>query len=97
MKKEQGFFVEKAPVPIALFDTDMRYIITSKQWNVCYHLGEQDLVGRSHYDVFPEIPDRWKKDHQRVLKGEIYNNDKDKLVRQDGTGSMASLRIKPLV
>lgn len=78
-------FVENVPMPVAMFDTEMRYIMASKRWSIDYKLGDQEIIGRSHYEVFPEIGDVWKDDHKRVLAGEIYKNEADRFERQDGS------------
>jgi PAS domain-containing protein len=63
-------FVEQAPAAIAMFDRDMRYIAVSQRWKNDYQLGDKDLIGLSHYEVFPEITDKWKDAHQRGMQGE---------------------------
>ena len=49
-------FIEYAPSSLAMFDQQMRYLSASRRWRSDYHLGEQDLPGLSHFEVFPEIP-----------------------------------------
>ncbi len=68
----------------AMFDRDMRYIAFSQRWLIDYGLLEQDLVGRSHYEVFPDMPERWKDIHQRCLAGAIEKSDYDMFIRSDG-------------
>lgn len=78
-------FVEHTPVPIALFDTEMRYLVANRSWVMEHNLGEQELVGRSHYEVFPDVPDRWKAVHQRCLAGATESCDADSFFRADGS------------
>lgn len=77
-------FVRHAPVAIAMFDTEMRYLQTSEQWVTDYKLTGQPLIGRSHYEVFPDIPERWKAIHQRVLAGATERCAEDPFPRASG-------------
>ena len=81
-------FVERAPAAIAMFDKDMHYLMASRRYLEDYALdvsaGAEALVGRSHYDVFPEIPERWHYIHRRVLAGETLSADDDPFPRASG-------------
>ncbi len=76
-------FIEHAPAAIAMFDREMRYIAASQRWGQDYGVDTASLAGRCHYEVFPEIPDRWRVHHQRVLAGEDLYCDEDRFVRVD--------------
>src|SRR5205814_1947645 len=44
------------------------------------------ILGRSHYDVFPEVPERWKEIHRRAtLAGETLRAHEDRWHRPGGT------------
>jgi PAS domain S-box-containing protein len=77
-------FVRHAPAAIAMLDKNMRYMIVSDRWLSDYRLSETDVIGRSHYDVFPEIPDEFKAIHKRCLQGEAARSDGDPFLRMDG-------------
>jgi len=70
-------FVEHAPAAVAMFDQNVRYLAISHRWLEEYRLVGQDIIGKSHYEVFPGIDDNWKKIHQRSLKGEILTKDEE--------------------
>lgn len=70
-------FVEHAPAAVAMFDTDVRYVAVSQRWYSEYHLEGREIVGLSHYEVFPNVSQEWKDIHQKCLKGEVLKNDED--------------------
>jgi PAS domain S-box-containing protein len=68
-------FVDHAPAAIAMFDTDMRYVAVSRRWVADYKLDGQPLIGRTHYDVMPDLPAAWRANDRRCLAGEVARVD----------------------
>ena len=90
-------FVRYAPVAIAMVDREMRYLIVSDRWISDYRLEGQDIIGRTHYEVFPEIPERWRQDHQDCLTGKVafLSNKEDSFVRPDGSVDWLRWELRP--
>src|SRR5689334_19568903 len=42
------------------------------------------IAGQRHYDVLPDVPERWREIHRRVLAGESIAADNDRILRADG-------------
>lgn len=78
--------IRHTPAAVAMFDRQMRYIMTSDRWLRDYNLKEADIIGKSHYEVFPELMGmpEWLDHHQRVLRGESLTRDEDAWLRPDG-------------
>ena len=77
-------FVEHAPAAVAMFDREMRYLAVSRRFVIDFRLPpDAQLIGKSHYEVFPDVPQRWRDIHARVLAGEEHSNEEDRFARQD--------------
>jgi len=77
-------FIEHAPASLAMFDRDLRYLAVSRRWLADFGLEGRDLLGRLHYDVFPEIDENLRQIHRRGLAGEVVQGNEDPFVRADG-------------
>ena len=88
-------FIEHAPVALAMFDHDMRYLAVSRRWITDYGLSDRDVIGQSHYEILPEIPERWRAVHQRGLEGEIVREEEDLFQRADGTERWVCWEMRP--
>ena len=88
-------FIEYAPAALAMFDTGMRYLSASRHWRKSYGLGESDLAGVSHYQVFPEISPQWREAHRRGLAGEVLRAEADRFEREDGSVQWVRWEIRP--
>jgi len=77
-------FVKNVPAAVAMLDRDMRYLQVSDRWCTDYLPGRAQILGRSHYEIFPDMPERWKEVHRRALQGETLRADEDRWDGQDG-------------
>ena len=87
--------LDHAPVALAMFDREMRYLEVSRRWREDYFLGGMDIIDHSHYEIFPEIPDAWKAVHQRALAGETISADEERFARHDGTVQWLRWEVRP--
>ena len=88
-------FIESLPTAIAFLDLDMRYLAVSDRWIEAYHLDGHQVLGRHHYEIFPEVPEVWKSVHRRALRGETITADEDRFVREDGRVQWLSWIVRP--
>ena len=83
-EEQLKLFIEYAPATIAMFDNNMDLIAASKRWITDHHLEGQDIMGRSHYEIFP-VKDEWKEVHKRCLDGDNERCEEEIFVSADGT------------
>jgi PAS domain S-box-containing protein len=88
-------FAEHAPASVAMFDREMRYLVHSAKWLKDYGLDGRAIIGRSHYEVFPEIGESWKEIHRRCLAGATELSEADPFDRADGSRQWLSWRVQP--
>ena len=94
LERQLRLFVEHIPAAVAMFDRDMRYLVASEGWYDQYGI-EDNIIGRSHYEVFPDIPERWKEIHREVLGGRAMSNDRDAFERADGSTTWVRWALRP--
>ncbi len=94
-ERRMRLFATHAPASVAMFDREMRYMVVSQQWLVDYNLQGRDLIGLSHYEIFPEIGQDWKEIHRRCLAGAVERNEADLFTRTDGTRQWLQWEVRP--
>lgn len=78
------YIIKYDPNAIGVMDKELRYIFASERFLNDYGITEKNVIGKSHYEIFPEIPERWKEIHKRVLKGETISAEEDSFLRENG-------------
>ena len=94
-EERMQMFARHAPASVAMFDREMHYLVVSQQWLVDYKLVGRELLGRSHYEVFPEISEEWRAIHRRCRSGEVVTNEADLFVRADGSRQWLQWEVRP--
>lgn len=86
--------ISVSPVPTAIVGMDMRYLAVSQTWISFYHLQNVQLIGKSHYEIFPEIGETWKKIHAECLLGNDQNSANERFERADGSAMYLKWEVK---
>jgi PAS domain S-box-containing protein len=88
-------FIEHAPVALAMFDREMRYLAVSRRWLDDYVFAGGTIIGRCHDEIFPQAAERWKDVHRRCLAGETMRAEEDRFQRADGTMRWLRWEMRP--
>jgi len=88
-------FLEVAPAGVAIFNNDMRYLQVSARWMRDFAIEGHDIIGHSHYEIFPDLPERWKAIHRLCLAGGEEACDADPFPRADGRTDWVRWQVRP--
>ncbi|MBD2252899.1 PAS domain-containing protein [Nostoc parmelioides] len=92
---QPGLLIEYIPAAIAIFDSEMRYLLASRRWREDYNLVDENIVGRSHHDVCPEITLGWQNRYEGCLAGNKEKSEEEIFIRRDGTIDWVKWEINP--
>lgn len=76
--------LEGSPSAIAVFDREMRYLFHNASWSQEWGVEGRDLRGSAHYEVFPDVPQRWRDVHARCMAGAHERHEDDTFVNVRG-------------
>ncbi len=89
------YIIHHSQSAIAVHDNDLRYLFVSQKYIEQYQVKETNIIGKHHYDVFPDLPQKWRDVHQRVLKGEIVSADRDIYIKANGSHEWTRWECRP--
>ncbi len=87
--------VEHTRSAVAVHDKDLNYIYVSQRYLDDYKVKEKDIIGKHHYAVFPDLPQKWRDVHQKALNGEISSAEDDPYYKEDGTVEWTRWECRP--
>jgi len=88
-------FVRRAPVALVMFDRQMRYVAVSRPWARLFEVGDTDLVGKSHYDHMPDLPQHFRDAHEQAQRGAHLGVTETPWHRADGSISWYRWELAP--
>jgi PAS domain S-box-containing protein len=95
-ERQLALFIEHAPVAIAMFDSEMRFLAVSRRFLSDYRLpARSEVIGHSYYEILPEVPRRWRELHARVLTGEELGHEEDPFPHWDGHIDRVQWSMRP--
>lgn len=96
-RSEENFkqMIKHMPFSVGMFDRSMNYVMISKTWQKGMGLEESEIVGKNLYELEPNMPENWKKVHERCMAGESLEKDEDIYERSNGRKSWIRWKAQP--
>lgn len=89
------YIIEHNRSAVAVHDRDLKYVYVSQRYLDEYKIKDQDVIGKHHYEVFPDLPQKWRDVHQRALAGRASSAEDDPYVREDGSVDWTRWECRP--
>ncbi len=89
------YIIEHTRAAVSVHDRDLNYIYVSKQYLDQYNVKDRDIIGKHHYEVFPDLPQKFREAHQRALRGEASKGEDDPYEHHDGTIAWTRWECRP--
>lgn len=88
-------FIQHAPVSIAMFDMNMKYLACSDGWLRDFGQGRAGLIGSSYYEIHPNLPGTWREQHELGLAGATLKDNEDIWENPDGSRYWLRWSLQP--
>lgn len=88
-------WINDAPAMIAVFDGDMKYVALSDAYCRWIRRERAEVIGRTPYDHFLQMPERWRDAHQHCLAGVAVEAEEDTFDGENGSSIVVRWRLNP--
>ncbi len=89
-------FIEYMPTAVAMLDGQMQYLVVSRQWHNQFHPQDINIIGHSHNEFFPNLPEIWYKNVQLCLAGSLKQWELDCLITiADDSSQWVKFKVQP--
>jgi PAS domain S-box-containing protein len=96
MEQVLAVLVENAPVAMAMFDHQMRYLLANRAWIEEFGLKQvKPLLGRSQYEVFPSLHPGWRQVYEKALLGHVIRSEHDALADSQDCRVIYRWEVRP--
>jgi len=89
------YTIAHARSAIAVLDRDLTYRYVSRGYLKKYKVKDKNIIGKSHYDIFPNLSQKWKDILQRSLSGEVLSQEEESYFKEDGSISWLRWEYRP--
>ena len=97
VRQQLQLLVRSIPAAVAILDKQMRCVAASDRWIEYFKLDWQNIIGRDYYEIFPQMPESWRKQDRDCLAGklEVINREAENFWQLDDQTDRLSWHILP--
>lgn len=87
--------VAAAPVGLVMLDRKLRQVQASQRWLDDVGLTREKVIGKLHYESFPDLAEPWKAAHRQGLAGQGLGASDECFTAPDGTEHWVNWQVRP--
>jgi len=87
--------IDNAPAGIMMLDREMRCIFASRRWLQDRRVKLKEVVGRNHFEIAPEMAERWREVFIRCQAGATESCEEDPIPQPDGSVDWMKWEVRP--
>ncbi|HUF63111.1 MAG TPA: PAS domain S-box protein [Verrucomicrobiales bacterium] len=88
-------WLRETPIGVAMLNRSLRYVLANRRWREQFDMGDRELTGRSHLELFPNLHAAWKPIYEACLQGEIRRGSESLTPSDSGPGGELRWEIRP--
>jgi diguanylate cyclase (GGDEF)-like protein/PAS domain S-box-containing protein len=88
------YIIEHNRSAVAIHDKNLNYMYISRPYAEIYNVDPDWIIGKNQYEVFPDLSQKTKNVHQRVLQGEVCSDESFRML-PDGTECWMRWECRP--
>jgi len=90
-----NYIIDHSNGGVAVHDKNMNYIYVSQLYLEEYGIKDQNVIGKNHYEIFPDLPQKWRDIHKLALNGIVSHADDDPYYHLDGSIDWTRWECRP--
>ncbi|MCM2343390.1 MAG: response regulator [Alphaproteobacteria bacterium] len=94
-RDQMNDFIENTPAAIAMCDRTLKYLVVSKKWYEDFNIRDKDIIGKSHMDVFPDMPPHWLVIIKKCLEGISSASREERITLKNGRTMWMQWAVHP--
>ena len=94
-RRQKRVLMDQAPTAMALFDTELCYLVASGAWIEEFGVPTAKVRGKHFFELSPPMEAEWKPRFEACLQGKKQHDSEYRLVRPDGTEQWLSWDLRP--
>lgn len=88
-------FVEQSPLPIAMFNREIKLLAASAAWVKDYGFKQDEILERSFYQFYHRAEYYWKESFDKALNGEVVSGSSEKFTTESGEDFWLDWEVRP--